>query len=517
MAPRQLLAPMCTLLAASSSLLFMLDGAVADKASLDCPLRQIGLDYAATLQPFRPPAAFQEIADALNGAIEAANCSVAPKSQLTGAPTASRVGWAKLPSPASGVTLVYADPSKGSDTTGDGSEAKPFATIQRALRAVWTARAQLQSAGKADASRSPFTIVLRAGTFYLGSTINLDSSSSFVSFNAYPGEQVSISGAAPIKGVTWAPFKPPVRAAYETKQGCLAVQFDAAPAGIFSATKATSMCDAMPTCAGFVINAKTKVVNFKTEVFWAPAGSSKTHGGSTDCTGDNIGTVYIKNFGYSHAAAPNLFVADISGLQLGAIEGLRVNGQRMIRARYPNARTVEQMDAMQVIADGWTKQSMPKTAEYTYNPSYPTRMDSIVDAKQSEEFFSTFKLGVGGPCAQRFTPQASYWCSNTSEGGGPGPYSAPVGMTVSNANESLPHLSTWKDSFAKGAQGAIVHSWRAGRWFSWAFEVSAFNYDEESGKATFDFSLEKGGNQGSRGGDAGQEFMIENLLAGAVL
>ena len=310
--------------------------------------------------------------------------------------------------------------------------------------------------------------MLRAGTFHLGETIKMDSASSFISFQAYPNEQVAISGAVPIANAKWVPFGPPPRAAYETKQGCLALQFDAAPAGQYSAVKATSMCDAMPTCAGFVINAKTKVVTFKTEIFWAPAGSSKEHGGSTDCTGASVGTVFIKNFGYTTAAkaTPNLYVADVSGLDGAEIEGLIVKGKRMIRARYPNARTVEQMDAMQVLADTWTKQPMAKTADYTYNPPYPTRMDTEVDKKQAEDFFSSYKLGVGGPCAQRFTPQASYWCSNTSEGGGPGPYSAPVGMSVSNANESLPHLDAWKGAFA-GAKGAIVHSWRAGRWFSW--------------------------------------------------
>ena len=51
---------------------------------------------------------------------------------------------------------------------------------------------------------------------------------------------------------------------------------------------------------------------------------------------------------------------------------------------------------------------MAKTAEYTYNPTQPSRMDTIVDKKQNTEFFSTFKLGVRGPCARRFTPQASY-------------------------------------------------------------------------------------------------------------
>lgn len=226
----------------------------------------------------------------------------------------------------------------------------------------------------------------------------------------------------------------------------------------------------------------------------------------------------FRNFGYPLGTVvgskANLFVADLSGLivpePLKDIEGLRVGGARMIRARYPNARTVEQINAMQVVADKWTPQPMPKTADYTYNPSYPSRMDSVTDAKQGAEFFSTYKLGIGGPCAARFTPQASYWCSNNSEGGGPGPYSAPVGMSVSNANESLPHIASYTGT--KGAAGAIVHSWRAGRWFSWAFEVDSSTYDKATGTGTFDFSLKRGGNQGSRGGDAGQEFMIENLL-----
>ena len=269
---------------ALAALLLMILSASADKTSLDCPLRQIGLDYAATLQPFRSAAAFQEIADALNGAIEAANCSVKPKALGGAASAASRVAWAPLPAAESGVGRVFADPSKGNDNMchigehqcGDGSERKPFRTIQRALKAVSAARARLgRDHGAAGQTTAPFAVILRAGTFFLGSTINLDSADSHVSFQAYPGEQVSVSGGTPIKDVQWKPFKPPPRAAYETKQGCLAVQFDAAPAGVYSAEKATSMCDAMETCAGFVINSKSKVVTFKTEIFWAPAGSSK--------------------------------------------------------------------------------------------------------------------------------------------------------------------------------------------------------------------------------------------------
>jgi hypothetical protein len=85
--------------------------------------------------------------------------------------------------------------------------------------------------------------VLRAGTFHLAATIHLDSAAgSHVSFQAYPGEQVAISGGRAIQDAKWEPFTPPPRAGYETKQGCMAAQFDAAPSGAYSAGKATSMC-----------------------------------------------------------------------------------------------------------------------------------------------------------------------------------------------------------------------------------------------------------------------------------
>jgi hypothetical protein len=54
--------------------LVALPGSRADRATLDCPLRQIGLDYAQRVQPaWRPISAFSELADALNGAEEAVN------------------------------------------------------------------------------------------------------------------------------------------------------------------------------------------------------------------------------------------------------------------------------------------------------------------------------------------------------------------------------------------------------------------------------------------------------------
>eukprot|EP01079_Euglenida_sp_SAG-EU17-18_P010637 gene10638-1933_t len=477
------------------------------------PPRKTGLEFAQQLQPFRSQQAFQEVADALNGLAPSPLpwTLSGPKPRPNALPKlaqerGSRVAWAPLP-PTS-TTSVYADAVKGSDASGDGTEAKPFASLTKAVSAV-------RATGPRGADQ-PAAIILRDGTFHLPAPLELGSADSYLAFQAYPGEQAVVSGALPLS-VQWQPHTPPGRSPFEFRSGALSDGFDVAPAGMYTVDEAKAMCANMPACAAFGYqqggpSPRGKVqVSFKAEVFWTP-GKSGSAG------------VWVKNYGYQQGPA-NLFKADLSGQGISAIEGLRVAGHRAIRARYPNVKTVEQLGAMQVLADKWTHQPMGKNNAQDFTPAFPLRNDTVQDSRDGQGYFQTFKLGIGGPCAQRFTPQASYWCTNTSQGGGPGPYSAPVGMTVSSEQESLPHLP-----YPSGAPGAIVHSWRAGRWFSWAFEgPQHFVYgigvhpDVQSQlpsptdslpcpTAVFNFSLERGGNQGSRGGDAGQEFFIENVL-----
>lgn len=194
--------------------------AVANQQTLDCPLRQIGLDYAMTLQPWRPIEAFQEVADALNGAEEAQNCSVAPNAALLHAGVKSlglRGGSGKAssrmatyPLPKTGL-VVFADPNpaRGDDIKGDGSAARPYLSLQRAVQAV---REQRSKAGVIVDELSPAfnpralpqaTLVLRQGTFHLpttGGTLELTPKDSMISFQAYPSEEVFISGGVPITG-----------------------------------------------------------------------------------------------------------------------------------------------------------------------------------------------------------------------------------------------------------------------------------------------------------------------------
>lgn len=500
-------------LSSSLTLLFAAH-ASADRASLDCPLRQIALDYAQAIQPkWRPLAALDEFADALNGAEEAVGCAVKPRPNATDAASRSteRVKSFPLPQPGDAALLLFVDPtSRGDDERGDGSSARPFASLARAVAAVRASRAGRAAASLSATDRA--VLVLRAGTFFLGSTLHLGAADSHLALQAYPGEAVAISGGLPLDGLSWeaAPEAVPRRQLYEYRAGTLGPGFDAAPTAVMTVAAAQAKCSALPTCAAFTYQDASPApkqpvkVYFKYEVFWQ--GGQAGSGWST----------HVRNLGYEPGAA-NLYKADLSQIwpahrpMPGPLDSLRVRGVRAVRARYPNVKSVEQIGAMQIDALAWTAQStlnMSKEAKYTYAPASPLRNDT------AQDFFQVYRLGVGGDCASRFTPHAAYWCANDTQGGGPGPYSAPVGVTVSNANTSLPHTPYAADNkHASAGSGALIHTWRAGRWFSWVFQgEGAPRHDARTGQTSFDFSLRVGGNQGSRGGDAGQEFFIENVF-----
>ncbi len=79
---------------------------------------------------------------------------------------------------------------------------------------------------------------------------------------------------------------------------------------------------------------------------------------------------------------------------------------------------------------------------------------------------------------------------------------APLGMVAGS--------SVLPNSPYKNARGALVHTWREDRWFSWIFGVGSAAAADENDSTKFSFS--EGGHQGSRGGKGGQEFFIENVM-----
>lgn len=79
-----------------------------------------------------------------------------------------------------------------------GDPDRPFRTVHAAIAAI---RALDRAAGVYA------TIVLRKGTHYVGTTLELTAADSNLTFTNYPGEPVSLSGAAPLKTswVAWGP------------------------------------------------------------------------------------------------------------------------------------------------------------------------------------------------------------------------------------------------------------------------------------------------------------------------
>ena len=89
----------------------------------------------------------------------------------------------------------------GSDSSGDGSVASPFASLRRAV---------LQARIAADGSR---TVVVRGGHYFLNETLVLEAADSGLSIVAHPGEEPVLHGGVALTGLEWTPAGAPFPAA----------------------------------------------------------------------------------------------------------------------------------------------------------------------------------------------------------------------------------------------------------------------------------------------------------------
>ena len=190
----------------------------ADPATLDCPLRQLLLDFSQRVQPFRPVSAFQAIADALNGAPEANNCSVSPNPHLLQTkPTPSFFPTHLAPSESSALNVAV-DCSIGSDNQhADGSPTRPFRTLQAALSRIRHLR--LTSAAS---STRPAGISLGSGVHYVQGTLHLTAADSNLTIIGHSNSSF-LSGGVPVDSssdpVVWSRAVPPPRPAFEQRVG----------------------------------------------------------------------------------------------------------------------------------------------------------------------------------------------------------------------------------------------------------------------------------------------------------
>ena len=147
------------------------------------------------------------------------------------------------------------------------------------------------------------------------------------------------------------------------------------------------------------------------------------------------------------SASGNIWKADLSGQGVTKVEGLRLNQQRAVRARFPNGCTTDKPMRSNYVCQGnmtngkvvdpndgfgsdlqipdkqWifpTAPSMDQKNWHEFNPDTPFRGTGLS--------FQKYQLGIGGTCGNDpmaggvgFDPPAGYWCGNACEGGAPKP------------------------------------------------------------------------------------------------
>ena len=445
-------------------------------ASFDCAYRQLALDYAASLQPFRGPDSWAAAADALNGAVEAQNCSVRGDPDL---PPAPRFQYRPLPPP--GTPAVFFVAPWGSDTAA-GTQASPFQTLPRGLSAVRTA-----------APAAPGTLVLRGGTYFLSAPLLLGPADSRLTIQSFPGEEAWLSGGMQLAGLRWEPYNTTPGGAWvgpflgtSNVHGAVAGPHIRILQNVPSAEACESACTGAGAwgCTSYTWHDANQG-QYKLQCYirndgvWAPMAEA----GHTS--------------GYLTAAQNVWSVALPPGTP--PIMGLRhADGSRATRARFPNGAPETEGFSSSLFAKSW---ECDDCATNTLQPRYQYTNTSVLRNTSAAGWFQHPQAGVGGHC-DAFDPPAGYWCGNSTMGGGAFTWRVPYAMVVDKT--VLPHLP-----YARPA-GAIVQAWRPGHWASWMLETGNVSYDEASGDSTFYFS--KGGFQGGRGANEGGEIYVENVL-----
>ena len=446
-----------------------LHAAPGPSSAFDCGMRQLALHYARKLQPSRQTRHFQQLADALNGA---------PRAQQNGCNVTLPGDWAKVqfaqssagnfPIPVE-TTTIFVDPKNGNDTNA-GTESLPLRTLQRAVtlsRAV---------------TERPVVIALRAGTFYLPESIQLDQSDSGLIIQSFEGEEVWLSGSVPIA---------PVWKAYNTTAGPVwVVESDQ---NAFYGRRPDQYIHINGTYSSWPECERACQVNGSCQVWtWIPPSYA---GYRNECwfNEQSVWAPTPEKGIYSGYKQPkkNVYSADLSKYGIRSLPGLRINGQRAIRARFPNADP-ELGFGSDLRPTEWLKPTTPPHADRTIAGDTPFRNTS--------SSFQRFSIGIGGAC-NMYDPPSSYWCGPDNITRGYGQYMprSPSGIIAGkNVLPNSPYANT---------TGAVVHAFAFGNhWFSWSFEVD--QYDSDSGKFVFG----RGGHQGPQGTDHGEQMYIENIF-----
>ena len=174
---------------------------VPDFDALECKLHQLAFEFGSARVPTSP--------QAFHDALRLGNCSdhvdAAAIGRILAAPPPVR---GELPSGNGADTTLYVA-TTGSDSSGIGSEAAPFASLHAAAAAI-------RKAG----SSSGTTVLVRQGKYYFNKTLTLGVADSHVRWAAYRGERVTLSGGQRLE-LSWKPFQGKIMRAAVDPSGLL--------------------------------------------------------------------------------------------------------------------------------------------------------------------------------------------------------------------------------------------------------------------------------------------------------
>lgn len=177
---------------------------------------------------------------------------------------------------------------------------------------------------------------------------------------------------------------------------------------------------------------------------------------------------------------PSIYTADLSAIQPtdlpAGIRALRVNGFRATLARYPNANPELDMFPKGYMVGRTAQTWLPPTFRgQVCNPDMQCGISVNVTVPVTDAWhgiYQNWTVGYGGAC-EIYDPPYSPWCSGFFYLWRQFPEMHtrhPSGLET----PSLPHAP-----YAR-PEGAVVHAWRPGHWYTWMFEINNASFNNQS-------------------------------------
>lgn len=256
---------------------------------------------------------------------------------------------------------VYVNAERGSDDDA-GTIAAPLRTIEAAVKAVRRHRnsSKLQTAAGAAAAASGTnaTIVLRAGTYYVDRPIALFAEDSWLTITNFEDERVEVSGGVPLGDLEWRLQRADTTIAGSGSAGSTAWKIYNDTNNIFGEVRPgrdgkdgcvyVAKTESVASCEQALAISPKRPKGGWQSFTWQPLTAGQFAGQCYGLTTDHWAPHHQLGFvSGRHTPVPPqppklpIAVSKLPPNVGGQITGLRVNGSRAIRARYPNIRSTE--------------------------------------------------------------------------------------------------------------------------------------------------------------------------------